>query len=103
MAEVVFNGVVGECHFILVVNEIPPANYIDLEGDSPKVVREGECATMSVEVIGDIKFGADDFDWNHGPAALDENVNFGDARFTLSDDGKTLQVGIFHFLISNKV
>ena len=92
VAEVVFNGVVGECIFNLIVNQIPPANYIDLEGDSPKVVREGECVSMSVEVVGDITFGAGDFDWNHGPAQLDQNVNFENPRFTLTDGGKTFQV-----------
>ena len=43
-----FNGVVGECKFDMVVIPIPPADYIDIDGESPRVVMMGECQTMSV-------------------------------------------------------
>ena len=46
--EVVYEGVVGGCLFDLIVNPVPPKNLIDLVGDSPVVVKEGECATLSV-------------------------------------------------------
>ena len=48
IAEVIYNGVVGQCTFDLVVNPIPAINYIDIDGESPRVVRETECQTMSV-------------------------------------------------------
>ena len=39
---------VGECKFDMVVIPVPAANYIDIDGESPKVVIRGECQTMSV-------------------------------------------------------
>ena len=47
-----FNGVVGECKFDMVVIPVPAANYIDIDGESPKVVIRGECQTMSVSEGG---------------------------------------------------
>ena len=61
VAEIVFNGVVGECRFDVVVEPIPPADYIDIDGDSPRVVKMGECQTLSVSV-GWQSWGADKFD-----------------------------------------
>ena len=52
MAEIVFNGVTGECRFDVVVEPVPPADYIDLDGESPRVVMMGECQTLSVSVEG---------------------------------------------------
>ena len=39
---------VGECTFDFVVKPKPTKNYIDLDGDSPRVVKDGECQTLSV-------------------------------------------------------
>lgn len=48
VCEIVFNGVVGECRFDMNVIPKPTTNLIDLDGDSPRVVKEGDCQTMSV-------------------------------------------------------
>ena len=46
-----FNGVTGECRFDVVVEPVPPANYIDIDGESPRVVMMGECQTLSVSKL----------------------------------------------------
>ena len=46
--EIVYEGVVGACLFELIVNPVPPKKLIELVGESPVVVKEGECATLSV-------------------------------------------------------
>ena len=48
VAEVIFNGVVGECTFDFTVKPKPSKNLIDLDGDSPRVVKDGDCQTLSV-------------------------------------------------------
>ena len=55
MAEVVHKGVVGECRFELVVNEFT-VDIIDIDGESPRVVKEGDCQTMSVSYYVTIIF-----------------------------------------------
>ena len=93
ICEVIFNGVVGQCDFKLAVNPVPDANYIDLDGDSPKEVKEGECATMSVKVATDFKdsdFKEEDFKWRHNPGQIPLEIDSG--KYTLSNGGKTLKV-----------
>ena len=51
VAEVTYNGVVGSCNFDLDVSPVPLKNLIDLEGDSPKIVKEGDCQTLSVSTV----------------------------------------------------
>ena len=51
VAEVTYNGVVGSCKFDLDVSPVPLKNLIDLEGDSPKIVKEGDCQTLSVSTV----------------------------------------------------
>lgn len=45
--EILYEGVVGTCDFHLTVNQFT-VNIIDIDGESPRVVREGDCQTMSV-------------------------------------------------------
>ncbi|XP_063690218.1 uncharacterized protein LOC134822883 isoform X2 [Bolinopsis microptera] len=88
--EIVFNGVVGECTFDMVVIPVPAIDYIDIDGESPRVVIKGECQTMSVRILSDDEFEAENFNWFMGPA--DKPVDFEGGKFTLQDGGKTLKV-----------
>merc|ERR1712176_128491 len=90
VAEIVFNGVVGECRFDVVVTPVPPADYIDIDGESPRVVMMGECKTLSVKIVSDDKFKAEDFKWTKGN--INKPVDFEDDKFKLKDGGKTLEV-----------
>ncbi|XP_063676879.1 SCO-spondin-like [Bolinopsis microptera] len=90
VAEVIYNGVVGACKFDLDVIPVPPKNLIELEGDSPKTVKEGDCQTLSVNVIGDGDFSAEDFTWASG--LVDTAVDFSNDKFTLLQGGKSLKI-----------
>ena len=46
---------VGECTFDFVVKPKPSKNYIDLDGESPRVVKDGECQTLKVRTTYWIK------------------------------------------------
>ncbi|XP_063676239.1 uncharacterized protein LOC134812668 isoform X1 [Bolinopsis microptera] len=90
VTEIIFNGVVGECTFDFVVKPKPTKNYIDLDGDSPRVVKDGECQTLSVKVNGDLDFKTKDFVWTKGVA--DAAVDFDDKDFSILDGGKTIKI-----------
>ena len=49
VAEVVYKGVTAECRFELIVNQFT-VDIIDIDGESPRVVKEGDCQTLSVSL-----------------------------------------------------
>ena len=51
----IYKGVTGECTFKLIVNPKPPKSLIELDGDSPKIVKEGDCVKLSVRISGIFK------------------------------------------------
>ena len=50
-AEVTYNGAVGTCSFNLVVNPVAPIDIIDIDGDSPLYVLEGDCKELKVNLV----------------------------------------------------
>ena len=90
VAEVLYKGIVGTCQFTLIVEEESPVSLIDIIGDSPKTVKEGECITMSVEVNPEttVELSANDFTWKIGPGAEKPDGK----RVKVSDDGKSITI-----------
>ncbi|XP_063689126.1 IgGFc-binding protein-like [Bolinopsis microptera] len=90
VAEVMYNGVVGECRFELIVNQFT-VDIIDIDGESPRVVKEGDCQTMSVKVVNsDFDLSFDDFVWTKG--LTDKEIDFNSEKYTKKNGGKTIEV-----------
>ena len=87
IAEVVYHGVNGSCQFSLNVKEQSP--LIDLVGDSTKIVTEGDCITLSVELHPGtvaVETSAENFKW----LTLTGKEELIDDRFNISGNGKSL-------------
>ena len=91
VTEIVYNGVVGTCNFELLVNPYT-VELIDIDGDSPQVVKEGACVTLKVKVVSETELDLEpeDFIWAH--AELGTEIEFGD-RIKKTKDGKHIEVG----------
>ena len=59
---------VGTCSFELIVKKFT-VDIIDIDGESPRVVKEGDCQTMSVSKCGDQQF-----QWATS-SAFEKNIN----------------------------
>ncbi|KAL5263402.1 hypothetical protein ACHWQZ_G008688 [Mnemiopsis leidyi] len=90
VAEVVYKGVTAECRFELVVNEFT-VDIIDIDGESPRVVKEGDCQTLSVKVVNtDFELNFQDFVWTFGQTG--DDIDFDSDKFTKKNGGKTIEV-----------